>query len=505
MIFMIKDKLKNLLSTDGSLQQKTIKSGFWSFASRISTRGLSILKIIIVARLLSPNDFGLLGIAILTLAIFEVFSKTGFKESIIQNKEKIDDYLNTAWTTLALRGFALYGIVFVSAPYIATFFNEPRAELIIRVIGLTLIFNGLQNIGVILFQKDLEFHKNFALDLSSAVPAFILTVFLAYAWRNVWALIYGGLLGSVCLLVTSFLIHGHRPKPEFKKDKATQMFGFGKWVLGSSIIIFLLTQGDDIFVGRFLGVTALGIYILAYRVSNLPATEISHVIQRVAFPSFSKMQDNKEKLKLVYIKLLQLLSFIVFPLGALIYVLINNFTITILGIQWVPIIPIVMVFVFQTANRAIGGTLTSISTALGRPDIQTRISTVQLIILVILIYPMSLYLGVLGVAIVVLIESTISIPIALKLVLPQINMRLKEFAKALRTPFILMIFMVIPLFLITKMMSFGIYTLILQGGIGIGLYIILFFVFLRLDLFETKELSREFKRVKTNIVSGGNK
>ncbi len=400
---MVKEKLKNLISTEGSLQQKTIKSGFWSFASRISTRGLSILKIIIVARLLAPKDFGLLGIALLTLAIFKVFSKTGFKQSIIQKKEKVKDHLNTAWTVLALRGFALYGIVFVSAPYVATFFGEPRAELIIRVIGLTLVFKGLKNIGVIFFQKELEFQKKFALDLSSVVPAFILTVVLAFAWRNVWALVFGNILGAASLLIASFLIHGHRPKPEFKKEKATEMFGFGKWILGSSIVIFIATQGDDIFLGKVLGATALGLYQISYKISNTPATEVTHIISNVTFPAYSKIQDNIKKLKEGFFKTITLTVGLSLTLGVGIILFIPEFTYFILGDKWRSIIWPARILALVGIIRSITAVWGPLYRARGIPRFAFWKNVLRVSGTFIPIYWLTAYYGVAGTSLAVLI------------------------------------------------------------------------------------------------------
>jgi lipopolysaccharide exporter len=437
---MIKKRSANQFSNDGSLHQKTIKSGFWSFASRISTRGLDLVKLIIVARLLSPNDFGLLGIALLTMAIFQVFTQTGFKESIIQNKNNITAHLNTAWTTLILRGIIIYLIIFISAPFVATFFNEPRAELIIQVIGITIILEGLQNIAIVLLRKELEFQKQFILDLGRTLPSFILTVSLAIILKNVWALVYGSLIGGVGMLFISYLVHPYRPKLEFNKEKAKEMFTFGKWILFSSVIVFILTQGDDVFVGRILGVTALGFYQLAYQISNMPATEITQVISQVTFPAYSKIQDNIKGLRSAYLKVLKLTAFISFPVAGMIFVFAPDFVNIFLGEKWLPMVPAMYALVWWGIIRGLVGTMSPVFLAIGKPKIVTTMQFFQVILLIILIYPLTIHWNILGTSIAVLFSATIMFFIRNRILIKTIHFKTLEFYKPIIIPFILTIF-----------------------------------------------------------------
>lgn len=400
---MIKERIYSQLSIDGSLQQKTIKSGFWSLSSRMSTRGLNLIKLVIVARLLSPNDFGLLGIAVLTMAIFEVFTQTGFKESIIQNKDDIKHYLNTAWTTLIVRGIFLYIIVFISAPFISTFFSEPRAELIIQVMGLTLILEGLQNIATVLLRKELEFQKQFILDLGRALPSFLVTVSLAFILKNVWALIYGSLIGGVGLLIISYVVLPYRPHLEFKNEKAKEMFVFGKWILASTIVIFIATQGDDIFLGKVLGVTALGLYTLAFQISNTPATEITHVISQVTFPAYSKLQEDRKKLSIALSKTIRMILTITIPISIAIIIFTPEFVRFILGRQWLQIIWPVRILVISGLIRSVDAAWGPIYLAKGKPKYDFYKNLIRIIGTFSVIYPLTILLGIIGTSIAVLV------------------------------------------------------------------------------------------------------
>ena len=278
-----------------SLSKKVVRGGMWVFALRFTSRGLGFVRTIILARLLAPEDFGLLGIAMLAIATLESFSQTGFQAALIQKKENVDSYLDTAWTVSAIRGIVLFLILFLFAPVVAKFFNSPQATLVIKVIAVSMLLSGFRNIGIIFFQKDLEFNKQFTYEFSAALTDVAISISLAFILRNVWALVWGGLAGHFIRFIMSYILRPYRPHVSFKKSEFKELFGFGKWVLGSSILGFLIIQGDDIFVGKMLGVTALGLYQMAYLISNLPATEITHVISQVTFPAYSRLQYNLQR------------------------------------------------------------------------------------------------------------------------------------------------------------------------------------------------------------------
>jgi len=379
--------IRNLNNPGENLSQRAVRSGFWVFSLRIVQQLFSLARLVILARILAPHDFGLLGIALLTMATLETFSQTGFQAALIQKKEDIKSHLDAAWTVLILRGFILFAILYFIAPYAATFFNAPEAKPIIQVIGFAILLQAFTNIGVIYFQKELEFNKEFIYQFAGTLADFIVAVSAVLILRNVWALVFGLLAGNFARFVVSYFIHPYRPHLSSDLGKAKELFGFGKWILGSSILIFLLTQGDDIFVGKLLGATALGFYQMAYRISNIPATEITHVISQVTFPAYSKLQDNIPKLREAYLKVLQVTAFLSFPIAGLIFVLAPDFTKIFLGEKWMPMVPAMQVLAIFGVTRALNATNGPIFYALGNPRIGTKISFVQLIFLAIIIYP----------------------------------------------------------------------------------------------------------------------
>ena len=390
------------------LSQKVVKGGMWVFGLRIINRGLGFVRTIVLARILAPEDFGLLGIAMLSISILETFSRTGFQAALIQKKENIESYLDTAWTVSVIRGTVLFFILFFSAPLIAKFFHSSQGVLVIRVIAVTTLLSGFKSIGIVFFQKELEFNKQFTYEFTATLVDLTVAITLAITLRNVWALVWGGLAANFARLLLSYVLHPYRPRICVAKDKFKDLMDFGKWVLASSILVFSVTQGDDIFVGKLLGITALGLYQMAYTLSNLPATEITHVISQVTFPAYSKLQDDSAKLKDAYIKVLHLTAFLSFPIAAGIIVLASDFTQMFLGPKWMPAVPVIQVLALAGLARSLAATAGYLFYAVAKTKIDTGLQLLRLTIMVAIIYPMSSYMGLLGVALTVLISILIA-------------------------------------------------------------------------------------------------
>jgi PST family polysaccharide transporter/lipopolysaccharide exporter len=186
---------------------------------------------------------------------------------------------------------------------------------------------------------------------------------------------------------------------------ATELFDYGKWILGSGIVLFLINQGDDAFVGWFLGATALGFYQLAYRFSNAPATEVTHVISSVLFPTYSKIQTDSDRLREAFFRTIQLTAVISFPMTTGIIVISPVFVRGFLGSQWTPAITAMQILALWGGLRSLGATTGPLFQAIGRPDYSTKIQFGKLIIIAFLIYPATSMFGIAGTALVLVGNS----------------------------------------------------------------------------------------------------
>lgn len=443
------------------------------FGLRIFNRGIGFLRTLILARLLAPADFGLLGIAMLAIAAIESFSQTGFQAALVRKREVNERSLDTAWTASAIRGAVLSIILIAAAPNIADFFHSTQAAPVMMVLAGSTLLTGLRNIGLIFFQKDLDFRKQFVYEITSTLADVVLTVSLAFVLRNVWALVWGGLAANFVGVLMSYFLHPYRPRFRLDYNELKELFHFGKWLTGSSMLLFLTAQGDSIFIGRVLGVTALGLYQMGFMLSNLPATEITHLLSQVTFPAYSKIRHDLPRLRASYLDVLKLTVYMTMPLSFGVYILAPDFTRIFLGDKWAPIAGIIQILVFAGLLRSIAGTAGPIFTAVGRPGIDTAWQTTRLIVLAVLIYPFMLRWGLLGASLSVLF-SVFIITIGFGwTIIKVIRCSAGDFSKSILIPLLYSLIMTSVLLLfLSHMQPLGIGGFFFLVGTGIASYIV---------------------------------
>lgn len=478
------------------LSHQVARGGVWVVTLKIIEISFGFIRLIILARLLAPNDFGLMGIAFLMLSILLTFSEPGFQTALIQKKNDISAYLDTAWTVSVIRGIILFIIIFFFAPYVALFFNSADASPIIRVIGFSVLIGGFINIGVIYFQKELKFNRHFIYGLCAILTDFIVVISAAFIFKNVWALVIGQLASSLAALVASYLLHPYRPRIRMELGKIKELFGFGKWVFGYSVLYFLITEGDNFFVGKVLGVTALGFYQIAYRISNIPATEITHVISRVILPAYSKIQDDLPRLRESYLRVLQFVAFLSFPVAGLIFILGPDFTKIFLGDKWMPMVPAMQVLALGGLMRSIGTTAGTLFVSIGKPKIVTKLHFSTIILLGILIYPFSMKFGILGTSLAVLFAMFIPNLAAFVIAIKIIRYEIYNFSKMLILPLINTLLLILLIsFVKSYWINLGIFGFSLSAIVGLISYFCIAYLF---DKFYDYRL---FNNIKMNIYS----
>lgn len=385
------------LKPSGGILEQSVKSGMWSGMINIGDRAIQLGKIIILGNLLAPSDFGLMGLALLALAFFKRFTRLGLNTALIQREEKdVDQFLNTVWILKLSRGVALLLVTVIIAPFIASIFGEPRLTDVVRVVAFSTLLLGLQNPAIVYLRKNLKFDKQFVYRLSGTIVDTTTAVTFALVYHNVWALIVGLLAGNMIRVLVSYLLHEYRPQLQFDIEAAKELFGYGKWLTLSGIVVTLLRRGDDAFVGWFLGTASLGFYQYAWRLSNAPATEISQVITNVAFPAYSKLQDNDAKVREGFFMTLTLITAVSFPTAVGIAFISPYFVQIALGDQWLPVIIPMQVLAFYGAFRSTRGVTSSLYRALGRPDIDTKLTTAHFLIVAPLVYLNTTKFGLVG-------------------------------------------------------------------------------------------------------------
>ena len=211
-------------STGTSLKKKVLIGSFWLYALQGFSIVLLLLLTVILARLLTPAHFGIVGVFLILSSGLESFTNTGFNKALIQRKEVKKVYLDTAWTVSIVRGIILFTAIFFGGSLVVELLNTPKALPVIRVLGLTMLIQGFNNTGIIYFSKNLDFFKQFLLKGIPLLANFIVSVPLAFILRNEWAIAYGMLASSIVLLLFSFVLHPYRPRLRFNFEEFKLLF-----------------------------------------------------------------------------------------------------------------------------------------------------------------------------------------------------------------------------------------------------------------------------------------
>lgn len=404
-IVSLKEKLKGVLARfvpSGNVAEQALKSGIWASVATVGGRLLQILLIIVLARVLDPSDFGLMGIALITIGSLKHLTNLGIDEALIQKADDdVDSYLNTVLSLEIGRGILISTPVIMAAPVIAGFFGEPRATNIIRVVALSPLLMSLKNPGIIYFQKDLDFHKQAAYKLSYSVTRFAVGVAYVLVWPTVWALVVSYIVADLARLALSYLIHDYRPRPEFHLPLAKDLISYGKWITGGSILYFIYSQGDDAVVGWLLTATSLGFYQTAYQLGLAPGKEMSGVIRKVMFPSFSKVQDDLGRLREGFFRTLQIATFLGFPAAVGIALVTPSFVRAFLGPDWIPMTTTMQMLAIYGLFLTVTNTYSPVWKTLNRPDYGTKLAAVRVTLIAIFIIPMTQRFGIEGAALTV--------------------------------------------------------------------------------------------------------
>lgn len=382
-------------------------------ALRGSTRIIAFVKIAILARLLTPSEFGVFGIAALVLAFLEILTETGINVFFIQGEGEIEDYLDTAWIVSILRGFLIALIILLMAPVISTFFNSPQARPLLTLIAVVPFLRGFINPAIVKFQKELQFNKEFIIRFSVFSLDALVAVGLGILTRSATSLVWGVIAGVFLEILLSFFLAKPRPRLALEFLKVKKIIERGKWVTAYGVFDYLFRQGDDIVVGKLLNTNSLGLYQVAYKISSLPITEVADVFSRVTFPVFSKISTDARRVKTAFFKTLAGISLLVTPVGLAIFLFPETVILVVLGNKWLAAVPVLKILAIFGIIRAIVLSTFTLFLAAKKQEYVTFSTFVGILGLGATIIPMVARFGILGAGYSALIGATVTLPISI--------------------------------------------------------------------------------------------
>lgn len=301
------------MSTE-SLKQKTTKGLFWSSVERFSNQGMSFLFSVILARMLDPSDFGIIAMITIFFAVAQSFVDSGFSNALVRKTNRREEDLSTCFYFNIGVGIIAYIVLFLIAPLVSSFYEQPILSPIIRITGMGVVLNSLCVVQQALFTIKIDFKSQAKVTLSATIISGIVGVVLAYQGYGVWALVWQGVVLSLVRMGLLWVMSKWHPTTGFSKSSFNYLFGYGSKLLASGLLDTIYNNIYPIVIGKFYTPAQLGNYSRALSFAQLPSSNITSILQRVTFPVLSTIQDDIPRLQANYRRLLKLSAFIIFPL-----------------------------------------------------------------------------------------------------------------------------------------------------------------------------------------------
>ncbi|MCZ6860782.1 MAG: MOP flippase family protein [Alphaproteobacteria bacterium] len=354
-----------------SLERQAAGGAYWTGSSSVAVTVLQFAQLAVLARLLVPEDFGLMAMMMVVIGFAQAFADMGISNAIIHRQDTTDDHLSSLYWLNILAGIVLILLLLAAVPGVVTLFTEPRLAELIPVIALIFLIAPFGQVYQALLQKNLRFRELSVSEISGAALGAAVAITAAVAGQGIYALIFGQLANTACR--TAVLIgygwREWRPSLHFRRRDLDNYLSFGLFQMGERSINFLGQRVDQLLIGALLGAQALGYYHLAFNLVILPVTRINPVLTRVAFPIFARVQNDAAKLRHGYMTMQRVLSAVNFPLLLGLAAVAPVFIPLVLGEQWAPSIVLVQFLAGVALIRSTGNPVGSLLLGKGRADL----------------------------------------------------------------------------------------------------------------------------------------
>jgi O-antigen/teichoic acid export membrane protein len=372
----------------GSVRRRMVVGFGWTVAARWSIRGIGVLSTIVLARLLTPADFGLVAMAMLTVAFVRVFAEAGQHLAIIRHPDPTPEHFDTAWTMSVLGGFLVALVLVAIAPVAGWYFHEPRAVPLFRFLALAPFIAGFTNVGVVAgFLRDLSFDKDFRFLVVQRFGTFAVTVPAALILRDYWALAIGIVLGRLASVLASYRMHPYRPR--LRLAKLGELWSFSAWTQLDAIAQYFCDQIDQIAVGGLAGAGPMGTYNVGRDLATSPTNEVVIPAARSLFPIYATLLGDPARLAQSYSEVLSFVAIIALATGVGMAVVAKDLVVVVLGSKWSSAAGLVPWLAIGAGVLGVTRSVNAVISVTGHP----RLSTARNAIFVALLAPATILCG----------------------------------------------------------------------------------------------------------------
>lgn len=378
-----------------SLKKQAFVGVVWSAIESFSVKGITFLIQIVLARLLAPADYGIIGMLAIFMQIGQVFVDSGFANALIQKKECTEEDFSTVFYYNLAIAVLLYLLFFFIAPWIALFYEMEQLTSVMRVLSLVLIVNALSIVHRTKLVKSINFKSQSIISFTSALLSGVIGIAMAYYGFGVWALVCQQILNSAFLFLFFLYFTRWKPSFAFSKEAFMPLFKFGSRLLGASLLNQLYRNLYTIVIGKKFSAENLGYYTRAEQFAIFPSYTLSSIVVKVAFPALSKIQDDNQKLREAYRKIIRLTSYIIFPLMVIVIVLAKPFILLTLSAKWSAAIILLQILCLDWMLDHLSGINLNLLYVKGRSDLALRLEVIKKTTAVVILF-VSIPFGLLG-------------------------------------------------------------------------------------------------------------
>jgi O-antigen/teichoic acid export membrane protein len=349
--------------------KKSVTNGVkWTSVSQFGKQGIQFITTAILAHLLHPSDFGLLGMATIITGFVALFKDLGTSAAIIQRRDISKKLLSSIfWMNVAF-GFIAMIVLFLLSPFIAVFFHESRVEPLLQLMSLGFFISAVGIVHQAVLERDMAFNKLAIIEITATIVGSIVGITSALFGYGVWSLVYQVL---VMTGISSLLLWTHntwKPKLILHWNEIKTVSSYSLNLTGFSIFNYFARNADNLLIGKFLGAQDLGYYALAYRLAFYPLQVISSVLGRVMFPHYSQIQSDDDRFRNIYLQMSGAISFLIFPLMLILFALAQPVILTVYGSQWLPVVVLIKILIPIAIVQSLGTTVGLIYQSKGRTD-----------------------------------------------------------------------------------------------------------------------------------------
>lgn len=375
--------------------KKSIAGGvLWTTIEAAINHGFRLIIELFLARLLAPEAFGVVGMAIVFISFLEVLNDLGMNAALIQKKEEklTPAHFDTAfWTGLAWGLFLFLLMAFAGAPLVAQFYEEEQLKAIIPVMSLSLLLNPINMIHKAQLTKAMNFKKLALINNISSVTAGLVALLLAFLDFGVWALVFYAISKVVVALPLFFKATGWKPKMIWEKDKFQEIFNFGAYTTGTSLFNKLRGNIDFLLVGKLAGATALGFYTFAFMWTNIVRDQLVAIVNKVLYPVYTTLQDDKRKMLELFLKIVSINNFIVYPLILGLFLFAENIIPVFFGHKWDDAVPIMKVLCIAVLIQMLNNSHTTLFRAAGKVRLEFTLQIIKSVVFFVPLISLGIY------------------------------------------------------------------------------------------------------------------